>query len=304
MSEPGRELPAWRSLLFVPVVRERFIATAHTRGADAIILDLEDSVPEAAKETARGLLSGAARQVGQGGADVIVRINRPWHHAVRDIEAAVGAEVMALMCPKVESSEHVNVIAELLDTYEEARALPKGHTKLIALIETAAAYFRAPDIARASPRLVGLSLGTEDFALSVGMEPVGEALEGPKQTVIIAARAAGVLPLGFMGSVADFNDLDAFRQTLRRSRAFGFAAASCVHPAQVAILNEEYGPAPAELDRARRLIAAYETAQARGIGAVAFEGKMIDVPVVERAKSLLARAERLTRRARGTRKSP
>jgi citrate lyase subunit beta/citryl-CoA lyase len=287
---PRADLPNWRSLLFVPIVREKFVASAHTRGADAIILDLEDSVPEEEKQRGRDLIASAAKEVGRAGAEVLVRINRPWHQAFRDIEAAVSAPVTALMCPKVESPEHLGVIAELLDVLERQRGMPLGHTKLVALIETAAAYFRAREIALATPRLVALSLGAEDFAASVGMEPLGETLEMPKQTVIIAARAAGILPLGFMGTVADFKDLDAFRAVVRRSRRFGFAAASCIHPSQLAILNEEYGVSPTETERARRLIAAYEAALAQGVGAVTFEGKMIDVPVVERARALLARA--------------
>jgi citrate lyase subunit beta / citryl-CoA lyase len=124
------------------------------------------------------------RQVGKGGADVLVRINRPWHRAFRDIEATVDPLIAALMCPKVESPEHLLVIAEMLDTLERARGLPTGHTKLVALIETADAFFRAREIAKATP--VALSLGAEDFALAVGMEPVGEALQLPRQTVIIA----------------------------------------------------------------------------------------------------------------------
>jgi citrate lyase subunit beta / citryl-CoA lyase len=287
---PRADLPNWRSLLFVPIIREKFVASAHTRGADAIILDLEDSVPEEEKQRGRDLIASAAKEVGRAGAEVLVRINRPWHQAFRDIEAAVSAPVTALMCPKVESPEHLGVIAELLDVLERQRGMPLGHTKLVALIETAAAYFRAREIALATPRLVALSLGAEDFAASVGMEPLGETLEMPKQTVIIAARAAGILPLGFMGTVADFKDLDAFRAVVRRSRRFGFAAASCIHPSQLAILNEEYGVSPTETERARRLIAAYEAALAQGVGAVTFEGKMIDVPVVERARALLARA--------------
>ena len=287
---PRADLPNWRSLLFVPIIREKFVASAHTRGADAIILDLEDSVPEEEKQRGRELIASAAKEVGRAGAEVLVRINRPWQQAFRDIEAAVSAPVTALMCPKVESPEHLGVIAELLDVLERQRGMSLGHTKLVALIETAAAYFRAREIALATPRLVALSLGAEDFAASVGMEPLGETLEMPKQTVIIAARAAGILPLGFMGTVADFKDLDAFRAVVRRSRRFGFAAASCIHPSQLAILNEEYGVSVTEAERARRLIAAYEAALAQGVGAVTFEGKMIDVPVVERARALLARA--------------
>jgi len=286
------DLPSWRSLLFVPVTREKFVAGAHTRGADAIILDLEDSVPEADKARGRSLLVGAAGAVSKGGAEVLVRINRPWLHAVRDIEAAVSPEVTALMCPKVESPEHLGVIAEMLTALESQRGLPVGHTRLVALIETASAYFRAEAIAKATPRLVALSLGAEDFAWAVGMEPIGETLEMPKQTVIIAARAAGILPLGFMGTVADFSDPSKFRAVVRRSRRFGFAGASAIHPSQVPILNEEYGVTAAEVERAQRMIAVYDAAMAEGVGAITFEGSMLDVPVVERAKALLARAKR------------
>jgi len=296
MAHMQAELPAWRSLLFVPIVREKFIASAHRRGADGIILDLEDSVPEAAKEGARGLVPAAAKEVGKSGADVLVRINRPWHQAFRDVEAAVGPGVMALVCPKVESPEHLRVIAELLDALEAARGLPIGHTRLVALIETADAYFRTREIAKATPRLVALSLGAEDFALSVGMDPIAETLQAPKQSVIIAARAAGIIPLGFMGTVADFKDTQAFRDVVRRSRKFGFVAASCIHPSAVPVLNEEYGVSPQAAAQARRMIAAYDEAIQRGIGAVTFEGKMIDVPVVERAKELLAQAERFAAR--------
>jgi citrate lyase subunit beta/citryl-CoA lyase len=285
-------MPAWRSLLFVPVTRDRFVETAHTRGADAIILDLEDSVAETEKPRARTLVHGAAAQVSRGGADVLVRINRTWHHAFRDIEAAAGPGVAALMCPKVESPEHLGVIAEMLDTLEAERGLARGHTRLVALIETADAYFRAREIAKATPRLVALNLGAEDFATAVGMEPAGDTLQGPKQTVIIAARAAGIVSLGFMDTVARFDDLEAFRATVRRSRRFGFVGASCIHPSQVPILNEEFGWSDAELDRARRMVAAYAAAKAQGLGAVAFEGAMIDVPVVERAEALIRQAER------------
>jgi len=234
--------------------------------------------------------------VGKSGADVLVRINRPWHQAFRDVEAAVGPGVMALVCPKVESPEHLRVIAELLDALEAARGLPIGHTRLVALIETADAYFRTREIAKATPRLVALSLGAEDFELSVGMDPIAETLQAPKQSVIIAARAAGIIPLGFMGTVADFKDTEAFRDVVRRSRKFGFVAASCIHPSAVPVLNEEYGVSPQAAHQARRMIAAYDEAIQRGIGAVTFEGKMIDVPVVERAKAMLALAERFAAR--------
>src|SRR4029079_16190375 len=153
---------------------------AHTRGADAIILDLEDSVAESQKARARGLVPEAAKAVSKSGADVLVRINRPWHQAFRDIEVIVGPQVIALMCPKVESPEHLGVIAEMLDTLEAERGLKNGHTRLVALVETPDAYFRMREIAKATPRLDALSLGAEDFATSVGIGTDRGAIQAPK----------------------------------------------------------------------------------------------------------------------------
>jgi len=282
-------LPVWRSMLFVPVTVEKYVERAAERGADALILDLEDSVPPAEKPRGRDVLQDAAEAVAKNGADVVVRINRPLRMALPDIEAAVSPMVQALMLTKVESAEHVQMLAEVVDEIEAARGMALGSTKFVALVETASGFLRLPEIARAHPRLVALSIGAEDFALSVGMLPEAEGLFFPKQQMIIAARAAGILPLGFLGTVADFRDLDAFRSTIRRSRRLGFMGASCIHPSQVAILNEEYRPSPDEVAAAERAVAAYDTATTAGIGAIELDGKMIDVPVIERAKHVLAR---------------
>jgi citrate lyase subunit beta/citryl-CoA lyase len=275
--------------MFVPVTVPKFIEGAPKRGADAIILDLEDSIPAADKERARGLVPEAAKIVSRGGADVVVRLNRPWRLLVRDLEAAVGPSVQALALPKIESAEHVQAIAEIVDEIESERGMPPGATKFIPMIETASGFFRTEAIARSHPRVVALTIGAEDLALSVSMLPEAEALFYPKQHAIIAARAAGILPLGFLGTVAEFADLDAFRSVIRRSRRLGFSGAACIHPSQVAILNEEYRPTRAEVDHATRMLAAYEDAVAQNRGAVTFEGKMIDVPVVQRAEQVLAR---------------
>jgi len=287
MNEAG--LPVWRSMLFVPVTVAKYVDRAAERGADALILDLEDSVPLAEKPRGRALLQEAAAKVARNGADVVVRINRPWRQALQDIEAAVSPQVQALMLTKVESAEHVQMIAEVVGELEAERGMQAGATKFVALVETASGFLRMAEIARSHPRLVALSVGAEDFALSVGMLPEAEGLFFPKQQMIIAARAAGIVPLGFIGTVADFRDLDAFRATIRRSRRIGFAGASCIHPSQVAILNEEYRPSPEELAPAERAVAAYDAATAAGVGAIELDGKMIDVPVVERAKQVLAR---------------
>lgn len=294
---PGKTLPIWRSLLFVPVTVERFVAGAAKRGADAIILDLEDSIPPVEKENARAAIAGAVPRVASGGADVVVRVNRPWRMLVRDLEAAIVPGVSALMLPKIESAEHLCLIAETVDEIEAERGIAPGHIRLIAMLETPGAIFRAEKIARAHPRLVALTVGSEDLAASVGMAPEAEGLLYPKQQGIFAARAAGILPLGFLGTVADFADLDRFRAVIERSRRLGFTGASVIHPGQIAILNAAFRPQPDELDHARRLVAAYEEAGRAGRGAVAFEGRMIDVPVVRRAQALIARHEAIEARA-------
>jgi citrate lyase subunit beta / citryl-CoA lyase len=282
-------LPVWRSLLFVPVTAKRFVDGAARRGADAIILDLEDSVAASEKERARTLVPEAADIVSRGGADIVVRINRPLRLAVRDIEAAIGPQVLALALPKVDGPEHVRLLAEIVDEVEAERGMAPGITRLIAMVETAAAFFRIAEIARAHPRLCARNLGAEDFATSAGIMPEAEALSMPKQMAVFAARAAGIMPLGFIGSIAEFHDLDGFRQTIRRSRRFGFIGASVIHPSQVPILNEEFRPSPNEVDHARRVLATYDKALAEGVGAVTVDGKMIDVPVVERARLLVER---------------
>ena len=292
-------LPVWRSLLFVPVTAKRFVDGAARRGADAIILDLEDSVAASEKERARGLVPEAAEIVSRGGADVVVRINRPLRLAVRDIEATIGPRILALALPKADSPEHVRLLAEIIDEVEAERGMTPGTTRLIAIVETAAAFFRIAEIARAHPRLCALNLGAEDFALSAGILPDAEGLFMPKQMAVFAARAAGIMPLGFIGTVAEFHDLDGFRQTIRRSRRLGFIGASVIHPSQIPILNEEFRPSPEEVDHARRVVAAYDQALAEGVGAVTVDGKMIDVPVVERARLVIEREAAIaTREAR------
>jgi citrate lyase subunit beta / citryl-CoA lyase len=282
-------LPVWRSMLFVPVTQRRFVEGAAKRGADAIILDLEDAVAASEKDRARTLVPEAAALVSRGGADVVVRINRPLRMTVRDLEAVIGSGVQAIALPKAESPEHVQLVSEIIDEIEAERGMAIGTTKMLAMVETCSAFFR-------SPRLAALNLGAEDFALSAGMLPTAEGLFMPKQTAIFAARGAGIMPMGFIGTVAEFSDLDEFRETVRRSRRLGFFGASVIHPSQVAILNEEFRPSGAEVEHGRRVVAAYDKALAEGVGAVTVDGKMIDVPVVERARLLVEREEAIAAR--------
>ncbi len=285
--KPG--LPVWRSLLYVPVNVEKYVDKAHTRGADCIQVDLEDSVPAAEKDRARTLVPAVAARVRRGGADVVVRINRSLVAAVRDIESSVGPDVNGIAVTKVQGADHLRLLDELVSDLEDQRGLPIGHTRFIAMVETPAAFFRMAEIARAVGRLAAMNIGGEDFALENGMAPSEETLQMPKQQMIFAARSAGLMPLGFVASVAGFGDWEAFRAMVRRSRQFGFMGAGCIHPGQVLIVNEEYSPAAGEVAYAQRVIVENARAEAAGRASFALDGRMIDVPVVERARRLLDR---------------
>src|SRR2546430_15347355 len=138
----SKDLPVWRSMLFVPVTQRRFVEGAARRGADAIILDLEASVALSEKDRARTLVPAAAAIVSSGGADVVVRLNRPLRMTVRDLEAVIGPGVQAVALPKAESADHVRLVAEIIDEVEAERGMPIGTTKMLAMVETASAFFR------------------------------------------------------------------------------------------------------------------------------------------------------------------
>ena len=280
----------WRSLLYVPANVERFIDRAHMRDADGIILDLEDSVPPSEKAAARDGLASSVARVGQAGADVLVRVNRPLELAVPDIEAAVAAGVRGLFLPKLAGPDHVRLIAELVDGLEARHAVTAGHTLLCAMIETAEAFLSMPAIASAHPRVAALMIGGEDIALALGMAPDPETLRYPKQQSVIAARAAGVMPLGLMGTVADYQDAAEVRLAAETAKRFGMEGATCIHPSVVPVLNKAFSPSEAEVSAARRMIEAYDEAAATGRGSIEVDGRMVDVPVIERAQRLLARA--------------
>jgi citrate lyase subunit beta/citryl-CoA lyase len=280
--------PRWRSLLYVPMTSERFVAKAHERGADAIILELEDAVAPSEKERARGLVADAAARVGQGGADVLVRVNRPWRLAVRDLEASIGPDVRALVLPKVDHAEHVLALAEIAASVEEERGLAVGHTQFFPRIEGPKGLLNATGIAAAHPRVVAIGLGSSDYTIAAGMEPGGAGNAMASFVVVNAARAAGIVPIGLVSSIVDFSDLEAFRRVAEESRALGLRGAPCVHPSQVPVLNEVFSPTAAELERARRVVDEYERALAAGVGAITVDGDFVDVPFYEQAKRLLS----------------
>jgi citrate lyase subunit beta/citryl-CoA lyase len=280
-------MPRWRSLLFVPAHVERFVAGAHKRHADAVILDLEDSVPLAQKPGARTVLPHSITSVSQRGAAAMVRVNHSLRTLAQDLEAAVVPSLAALVLPKVESAAFIREVADAVAELEIERNLSPGSVRFVLQIETPAALFGLLSIATAHPRVAAMTLGPEDLSAALGGTPEPDALLGPNLAVLYAARAAGLLPLGFVGSIATYSDLDAFRETVRQARRLGFRGAMVVHPAQIPILNEAFAPTAEELDWARRVVAACAEADAQGRGAFELDGRMIDAPIVRRAEDIL-----------------
>ena len=281
--------PVWRSLQYVPAHVDKYVDAAHTRGADAIILDLEDSVPAPVKDEARAKIEAAAAKVSQAGADVLVRINSAPGIAAADIQASVGPNVAALCLTKVDNVKQLQRLEAEVSQAEAQRGLRPGHTRFWILIESAAGFLEMAAIARGSERNAAISLGGEDFALDLGVEPHEEVLLMPRQQLIIAAAAAGIMPLGVLGGIARFDDPAGYLEMAKRSRRFGFVGASCIHPSQIPLLNEAFSPGSEEVAYAGRVEREFAAAEATGLGAFAIDGKMIDLPIVLRARKLLAR---------------
>jgi len=281
--------PGWRSLLYVPAHVPRFVDKAATCGADALLLDLEDSVPADRKALARDALAAAVPRLKAAGSDVLVRVNGSLQWLALDLRAAVAAGATGVAIPKVLGASHLEAIDALLDELEDEHGVARGAIRVISMIETPGAFEARARIARASPRVAALMLGGGDFALHCESDASADVLNVPKQLLVIAARAAGVLPLGLAGTPDSLDDLDAFARMAQRSKAMGFAGATCIHPAQVPILNRAFAPTDDEIQAAQTLIDAYEAACTDGFGALRVGGKMIDAPAVERARRVLAR---------------
>ncbi len=278
----------WRSLLFVPATAQEKWTKAHTRGADAIIVDLEDSTQAEAKAQARWLAPEAVTTLTQNGAHATVRVNNIPEHLEADIEAIVVEGLRAVVMPKVESVQDLQTLSTLIEAAEFECGMERLQVKVIAVIESPRALENIREIAD-GPRVIGVSLGSEDFALSLGRPPAPLSLALAAQTIAYATSARGLMGLAMASSIANFTDLDAFAAEAKRSYAMGLTGAMCFHPNQVKVLNECFAASEAEIAEAKAILAAWEV---RTADVVSHNGKMIDQPVVERARRLLSSQRR------------
>lgn len=282
-----------RSLLFVPGDSERKFARARDCGADALILDLEDSVATARKAEARALVADLAGRNDKRDWSFFVRVNAlDTGLTVDDMAAVVKPGLDALLIPKANGALDLNRIGEDLDAIEARAGLPQGSVKFaVVATETPRAMFALGSYAPAHPRLVALTWGAEDLSAALGAtdnrEPDGAwtfPYEVARAQCLFAASAAEVAPIDTV--FVDFRDIDGLERDCRRSRRDGFSGRLAIHPDQVAAINRAYTPTEAEIERARKIVAAFEANP--GAGTLGLDGRMVDIPHLKAARKTLA----------------
>ncbi len=293
---------AARSLLAVPASNRKMVGKALASEADAVFLDLEDAVAPESKEGARGDVAWALGELDWGVRPKLFRVNaldtRWFYRDVVEVVEAAGERLDAVLVPKVNRPEDLHAVAVLLDGIELDRELPPGKIALEAQIETAEGLTNIDAIARSTGRLGALHFGPGDFAASLGMPQTSlgtrdewdEAYPGHRfgyvmQRIVVAARAAGLRAVD--GPVADHRDEEGLRSACRLARALGFDGKWCIHPAQVPIVNEVFSPTEGERVWAKKVLEAYERANAAGSGAVSVDGQMVDAASIRMARNTL-----------------
>lgn len=270
--------------MFVPGNNPGMMADAHIYGPDSIMLDLEDSVTMAEKDAARLLVYNALKSVDYGNTEMVVRIN-PLNtpYGKKDIEAVVKAGVHVIRMPKTETAEEVREVEREIERVEQELGCV-GRTKIMAAIESAIGVVNAYDIAIASPRMMGIALGAEDYCANLKTQrtPGGDELRLARETIVVAARAAGIDALDTVYS--NLNDMETFRNEVEYIKTLGFDGKSIINPRQIEVVNEVFAPKEKDIAKARAIIAAIKEAEAKGSGVIAVNGKMVDRPVVIRAE--------------------
>lgn len=278
-----------RSLLFVPGNKANMLSKSLGFSPDVVLPDLEDSVPGAEKSKARETVREFLPQLLEGPSRVMPRVNAldtPWTD--EDLTAVVRPGIYGVSIGKVRTPGDVSEISRRLTAQEARLGIELGSLRLILWIETAEAIVRCHEICMASTRIVGVAFGAEDFTHDMGIERLDDdaQLVYARSALCIAARAAGVLALDT--PFFQFRDQDALRENSLAAKHLGFKGRFAIHPAQIETIEDCFSPSPDEIASARRVVAAYEAAEREGRGSTSLEGRVIDVPVVKRARAVLA----------------
>ena len=284
-----------RSLLFVPGNQPRMLDRASGLKPDAFIPDMEDSVPIDEKANAREVTASYLARLGAGGIPVIPRVNALDTGLLDDdLAAVVGGDVFGVSVGKIYTADDIASISSKLEALERNAGLEVGRVRLVPWIETAMAIVNVYEICVASPRIVGVAFGAEDYTNDMGVERSESEAETyfARNSIAVAARAADVFALDT--PYFSFRDPDGLRENAGVARQYGFKGKFAIHPAQIDIINETFSPSASEIEHARRVVEAFDEAASRGRGSTSLDGKVVDVPVVKRAQAVLELAESMS----------
>jgi citrate lyase subunit beta/citryl-CoA lyase len=281
-----------RSLIFVPGNRRDMLEKAVTFPADILVPDMEDSVPLSEKAAARDVIADMLPILDRAGRRSVVRVNALDTGLLEeDLNAAVTPHTYGINVGKVETPWDVQEVDKIITALEAKEGLERGKIRLVLFIESAMAVINAYSICSASRRVVAAAFGAEDFTVDMGTQRTEEGSEVllPRAMVAMAARAARVVPLDIV--YTNFRDEAGLRRDIQLGKSLGYKGKFAIHPSQVRPINEMFSPLPEEIEYARRVVVAFEEAEAQGRGATSLDGKMIDIPIVQRARNLLAMEE-------------
>jgi len=280
-----------RSWLFAPANVPKFLYNTLVFNSDAIIFDLEDSVPLAEKEDARELLVEALKTINYGNTPIFARVNGiKTEFGYDDIKYLVEAGLKNIRLPMCESELDIKELDDYLTKLEDKNNIEKGSVKIAAALETPIAVYNALSIAKASKRVIGISFGIEDFTRSLGINRSKEETEllYARSKIVLEANIAGVASVD--GVYTNIDDTDGFYKQCEFSRSLGFTGKACIHPSQISILHKAYTPKEEEIIYSLKVIEA--TKNIEGGGVISLEGKMIDIPVIEKAKKIIELAKK------------
>lgn len=277
-----------RSLLYIPGNNPGMLQNCAIYGSDGVLLDLEDSISISEKDAARKLVRHALLALDFGQVERVVRINgRDTAYFEADLAEIIPARPDAIRLPKVDSAQDVLEADRLISALEAEAGIPQGSVGIQAMLETAGAIVRVHEIAAASPRLVGLTLGGQDLAADLGIKATKEGLEllYAKSAVVIAAKAFGLE--AFDTVYTDVGDLAGLAQACAVSVSLGFSGKAAIHPSQIPVIHAAFAPSAKEIEKAARIVAGAKAAYAKGLGVVSVDGRMVDAPVVAQAERTL-----------------
>jgi citrate lyase subunit beta/citryl-CoA lyase len=291
LSAPSTRDRLRRSRLYLPGSEPKYFINAGLHAPDAVILDLEDSVHHAEKDAARILVRNALRAVDFGACERMVRINQ-LPLGLQDLAEVIPESPDVVLIPKVEHPGQVTEVDRMIDELKIRSGISRP-IWIMPILESALGIENALAIASVSSNVCAITIGLEDYTADLGVVKTTDGRESlyARAKLVNAAKAAGIQAIDSVFS--DVGDMDGLRRWGENSRAVGFEGMGCLHPAQIRVIHEAFAPSPVEIDKALKIVTAFEEAQQKGLGVVSLGSKMIDPPVVERARKLVARANQM-----------